>query len=587
MYYSVLVVFLFLAATSVVYGYVTNILTRRAEKTLTQTVQTLGNNLDSQLNEMNEISIRVAYSNLIKARFESYRTDSEPVANYYDQQALRDIFIAIMGPIRSVLQLNLFDFEGTVVGAGHRNFASLARIQDRGWFAEAMALEGSKYITAPHFDEETGKVVVGLCRVYYDNTNSPVGIIETLQEYSVLVAPFSDFRDSPPSGYEGSRVYVLDARHRLLFPAADDLSEYDATFIDTVLEFVDTTPPENPYRYQGEVAAYSTSSYSGFTVILSQPTSYFRLPIRSFSRLMALLLAASLTLALATSFFLSRRLTLPIKKIHSEVRDLDIGSVQGMSRESLDSGFNELEDLYGSFKQMVARLGRSTADLIDAKAQEMNARLLALQSQMNPHFLYNTLSTVSILAEEDETADIVRICDHLSSMLRYIASDAADLVPMSQEIDHTIRYLELMKFRYEDDLEYDVQMSDNMRETPVPKLIVQPLVENAIKYGIHTKPPWRIQIRGTIENGAWAVQVTDSGSGFDDQKLAELHARMGNALRDGMIGNLRVGGMGLLNIFARLQVLYADQAVFVLGNGSAGGASILIGGAVRAEGGRA
>ncbi len=577
-YYSALVTLLFLTSTGVVYTYVSDILRQRAKESLGQMVQSLTSRLDSRLRVMNETSIRVAYSNLVKERFDSYRTVPEAISNYYDQRALRDIFIAIMGPLRSVLQLNLYDFAGTVVGAGYRNYAKSVRTEDKSWYSRTVALEGSRYFTAPYVDDETEKRVIGLCRVYYDNANVPVGIIETLQEYSLLFAPFIAFRDNPPGGYDASRVYVIDDRNRLLFPLADGLSTEDLDFVERAMELADAPPERNPYPHGREFAAFFTSAYSDWTVILAQPTKNLQLPVQSFSRLIVFLLAVSIGLGLVASFLLAKRLALPIDRIHSEVRAIDIDSTPHAAAGSLGSGFNELEDLYESFKQMGVRLKRSMAELIDAKSQEMNAHLLALQSQMNPHFLYNTLSIISILAEEHETASIVKICDDFSSMLRYISSHAPELVPLAQEIDHTIRYLKLMKYRYEEDLDYRFDVPEPMSDIRVPKLIVQPLVENAMKYGIHTSPPWHIYIRGRIDDGVWTVEVTDSGPGFDEQKLAQLRERLDAMGFDRRIGGFQVEGIGLPNICTRLRLLYADRAVFVIENGPTGGARVLIGG---------
>ncbi|MBT3274399.1 MAG: cache domain-containing protein, partial [Spirochaetales bacterium] len=186
LYYSVMAILLFLTLTGVIYINVSRLLSRRSEDSLIQLVQALSNELDYQIRIMNETSIRVAYSNLVKERFENYRTIQGEVSNYRDQIALQDIFIAIMGPLRSVHQLNLYNFDGAVVGAGHRNYAKKVPAETRPWFAETIALGGDKYLSGPFIDNETETMAVALSRVYYDNNSTAVGIIETLQKYEVL-----------------------------------------------------------------------------------------------------------------------------------------------------------------------------------------------------------------------------------------------------------------------------------------------------------------------------------------------------------------------------------------------------------------
>jgi two-component system, LytTR family, sensor kinase len=181
------------------------------------------------------------------------------------------------------------------------------------------------------------------------------------------------------------------------------------------------------------------------------------------------------------------------------------------------------------------------------------ARLQALQSQMNPHFLFNTLHTISALMHKDvEAAD--RMVMKLSELLR-LALDNTDAheVPLTQELQFLDRYLEIEKTRFRERLSVERDIEPQTLEAKVPNLILQPLVENAIRHGIerHARPG-RIVLRAHRRDGALELEVQDNGGGLPDGKL----------LRE---------GVGISNTRARLEQLYGASQSFELKNASSGG----------------
>jgi two-component system, sensor histidine kinase YesM len=229
---------------------------------------------------------------------------------------------------------------------------------------------------------------------------------------------------------------------------------------------------------------------------------------------------------------------------------------------------------------MNEKLSKSLSELLHAKSEEMNAKLLAIQSQMNPHFLHNNLANISVMAEEGMYEEIVSLCNDVSFMLRYISVESKTGIDLLSEIDYTQKYLNCMKIRYEENLEYNIEIPDIMMNLIVPKLIVQPLVENSIKYGLNTQPPWCITIQGVVNDNKWYIAVYDTGTGFSPTILAQFDHFIDNLKDFGDQAHLQIGGMGLLNICMRLKLLYKDDAVIILKNLPNGGASVTIGGTI-------
>jgi len=182
------------------------------------------------------------------------------------------------------------------------------------------------------------------------------------------------------------------------------------------------------------------------------------------------------------------------------------------------------------------------------------------------------------MAEEGKAVEVMRVCDDLLFMLRYVSSGSPLRVTLSEEMGYTRSYLSLMKNRYADKVTWDIDIPADMMGITVPKLIVQPLVENSLKYGIHVEPPWRIRIAGVQSDGRWTISVADNGTGFAERSLDEISRGMEGILRHEPVPETPLAGMGLLNIFARLRILYGEAAVLRALTLPHGGAMVEIGG---------
>jgi two-component system, sensor histidine kinase YesM len=228
---------------------------------------------------------------------------------------------------------------------------------------------------------------------------------------------------------------------------------------------------------------------------------------------------------------------------------------------------------------MRQRLKNSLEETVISRSHEVHSLMLSLQSQMNPHFLYNTISVISVMAEEDGKVNIVKACEDLSNMLRYISSESSEPVLLSLELEHTLSFMNLMKLRYADDLSFSLNIPENMHTIKIPKLVIQPLVENCTKYAINVDPPWKTEITGIVSSNQWEIIVQDNGTGFNEAWLDSVKKRF-ELINIYNMPELKLNGMGLANIFIRLKLLYGKDAIFELYNHPDGGAIVKIGGTI-------
>jgi two-component system sensor histidine kinase YesM len=222
---------------------------------------------------------------------------------------------------------------------------------------------------------------------------------------------------------------------------------------------------------------------------------------------------------------------------------------------------------------------------IEAQGAETQARMLALQSQMDPHFLYNTIATIGALAEEGQGEKAATLCAHLSDLLRYVSSQRSAEASGEEELGFTAKYLACIGVRYGDRLSYSLESDGPFSSLSLPRLLIQPLVENSVKYATGGEPPWVIRVGASTAGELWTVVVEDGGPGFSPESRGRIEALIGRPPK-GPAAGLGLDGMGLANIAARLRLRYGGDALFEYGDREGGGAFVRIGGRAAKGGGQ-
>ena len=210
-----------------------------------------------------------------------------------------------------------------------------------------------------------------------------------------------------------------------------------------------------------------------------------------------------------------------------------------------------------SFNIMIGRI----RELLDAKVKEQEnlkkAELRALQAQINPHFLYNTLDTIIWMAEAKKTDQVIEIVSALSSFFRISLSKGRDWITIGEEVERVRSYLTIQKMRYRDILDYRIEVDEGVVDDTILKLILQPLVENALYHGIKNKRQGgTITIRAKQNNeNEVLLQVEDNGIGFTPDKLAQLQAEL-----DDDSGEIKLeSGFAIGNVNKRIRLYYGKQ----------------------------
>ncbi len=248
---------------------------------------------------------------------------------------------------------------------------------------------------------------------------------------------------------------------------------------------------------------------------------------------------------------ISRSIYAPIKKLHDVTTTITKNDLQAlMTGDNVD----EITELGMSFNMMIGRI----RELLDSKIKEQEnlkkAELRALQAQINPHFLYNTLDTIIWMSESQKTDEVIEIVTALSNFFRISLSKGRDWITIGEEIERTRSYLIIQKMRYRDIMDYQIEVAEEVRDNSILKLILQPLVENALYHGIKNKRRrGMITVRAKPRNdGEILLEVVDDGIGFTSEKLAQVQAQL-----DDDSDEIRLErGVGINNVNKRIKLYY-------------------------------
>lgn len=292
------------------------------------------------------------------------------------------------------------------------------------------------------------------------------------------------------------------------------------------------------------------------------------------------LLFGALALSLGYIYFTSRYLTRPIQQLQKFMETTRLDNIEAEIPEKISN--DEIESLYISYKDVLNRLNLSMLKEKRMSLLSLQAQFDLLQAQVNPHFIYNVLNVISNRGMVSDDEVICDICSELAGMLRYSTNTKDKYATVKQEIEYLELYLGLLKYRYDYKLSYTIQVDDSLYHQPLPKIVLQQLVENAVNhaYGGSTDII-RVEITGELTGDGWYLKVHDEGEGIAEDKLDEIYRNISvirNKLtKDRYHVELEIGGMGLINTYARLYLLYNEELIFEIRPGTKKGTDVVIG----------
>jgi len=277
--------------------------------------------------------------------------------------------------------------------------------------------------------------------------------------------------------------------------------------------------------------------------------------------------------------YLSRRLMMPIQVLNSFMSTIEEEPETFIKVK----GNDEIAQIGIRMNQMKASLQAMNSKMFLSQVREKEAQLSALQAQINPHFLYNTLDNIYCIAQIEEISAIVHLTKSLSNMLRYSIDFQDPYVPLEKELDHVKDYVSIINERYEQGISLLVVMADDLKKITVLKMILQPIVENAWKHGILPKASRQGNIKisvTTVDNSVLEIQIADDGVGMDKKMVAEMNEKLSGAHQEWKLQmdgrNDQTGfGIALTNVNDRIKLKNGENYGIVIESEHGRGAKII------------
>lgn len=251
----------------------------------------------------------------------------------------------------------------------------------------------------------------------------------------------------------------------------------------------------------------------------------------------------------------SKAISRPIRDLSEEMKTITLNEYSGSTLESREDEIGILQD---SFNHMITRNKELIAQQYQAKLEKRNAQLRALQAQINPHFMYNTLQVIGGMALEKDAPEVYSVTLALSDILRYSLNFSKEMVCLEEEVEYLKSYVMIQNERFGGKVQLKLELEPDTRKCLIPKLILQPLAENSFEHGLLNKAgDWLLAVEShTTPEGDLLICIKDNGIGFDSERLAQIREKIEldtvKALNSG-------SHIGLANVHARIKLRSAKE----------------------------
>lgn len=480
-------------------------------------------------------------------------TSTEPAVAYINEQTITNILGAIFYSRDDLVGIHVITDKGKIYNYGNYMNVVDPEYMKEDWYHQLQSSSGKMVWLGVYehslIDQVEDSPVFAFGRQIYDlNEHKPIGIVL----YETNPKPVLDALDNVKLG-EHSQVYLMSQDGRFVSSAEDQ--EPDLTQLPSLQNSQNVVVEQTANR----LLVASKLSFSGWWVLSITPNRDLNVELVEMKRYLFIVFSILVLVSTLIASIVSRTISLPLKKVIREMKQVEIGNFRGMVNVS---SYQEINILVASFNRMVRRIEELIERVKLSSVSEKNAELHALQSQVNPHFLYNTLDMIYWMLDEEGNEQLGELVLSLSSMFRYSSHWEVDVeVTLREELEQIGHYLNIISIRLEGRLRIEINIDERWLEVRLPKMTVQPVIENAVKHGLESLDRQGIlKVSILEETGVLNIVVQDNGKGMDAEKLNALVESLD---RPTTKENGKMG-IGLQNLHRRLQHMFGESYGLVI-----------------------
>ena len=520
-----------------------------------EVVNQININLERYIKELDRLTLTPLYDEDMMQILRKHR-GTDPAGTYLstDETLKMNLFISSLafdrGEIESIL---VFTNDGGIFSNLDQSVRKRWDGSMADWMEPVEREDGGLTILPPHtaaYYTEGKQGIISAARVIREPyTNAKLGIVKV----DLTPRGFGSIVSTVRSSGSGL-LQITDRDQVVLYSEADKL-------------------PDSRESY---ITASAESLYTGLKVTSLIPRTQLREDARELTNSTLMVSIVALAAAYAAAILLSNRLIKPIAHLQSKMRQVKRGLF--LERAKVTTS-DEIGQLTEGFNTMIGEIDRLVKEVYETRLKEREAELQALQSQIHPHFLYNTLEMVNMLALQGNTRELSGVVTSLGKLLRYTVGHREQMVYVLDEVKFVEAYLRIQGMRLGDKLQAMIHIDSSFDYCVVPKLILQPLIENVIEHAMGQEP-LHLVLTASVDEEDLVLSVKDDGLGISGARLQELeqqlygsHSRPAADADQGGFGRIQKG-LALRNVHQRLRLLYGEPYGLTLDNTAERGVTV-------------
>ena len=424
------------------------------------------------------------------------------------------------------------------------------------WYKNAESAIENVHFSIPHIQNlyEDGLYryhwVVSLSR-YVDINDGEIpgsGVLLVDMKYSVIEDVLKQINDSS----EGIYYYMISRDGQMIYhPRKTEMAR--GLFEENSLKASGYEEGTYEITTDGhkESVVVGNIAYTGWKLIGVVPESVQTARINNFRYYIFTTIMVLMMMLLEGNRLISRKISKPIRKLDESVKTYEAGG----KPDIYIGGSSEIRHLGYSVQRSYERIETLMGEIIRQQNERRKSELDALQSQINPHFLYNTLESITWMIEAQKNEEAVIMISELAKLLRVSLSRGKTIIPVKDELQHSRSYMNIQLMRYKERFQMEFQMDKEIEDYCIVKLVIQPILENAIYYGVGNMDEddeGKITVRGEKKEDDIYIIIEDNGMGMRKEVLE-------NILKDNNKVPKHGSGVGVINVHSRIQLMFGEQ----------------------------
>lgn len=526
LYFFIISMAIVIVLSAVQYSFTQNVLMTSLKNRTERELGNASTYISSYIENIKKLTKLIAMTPEIESIDINEETKTDTIRNIIDITKENDPVIS---------RIMIVSKNGQIISTDETNLETSTDMNTVEWYTKLVNSNNMPIVTTLNYDGFTmGKMnrVISLANEIVNSSNETIGVAVVDLSYQFI----EDYASSLNFGDNGYS-FITTSEENLIFDSAQmdrdlmiDNEDYKKIIEDRMKDVGSGFVASHVYIPNTDWLLIGVSSTDEIHELNNQVifnTLIWAVVILIFSVLL--------------SIYTSKSITKPIRNLINKMKDVD----ENFSKLPPEkNAIEEIKELENEYNLLLAKIQKLTKDIEEKENSKRIFELKALQSQINPHFIYNTFETIIWLIEFEENEKAIEVIKSLGNMLRSTLNIDKDFISFKEELEHIKSYLDIQKIRYDDKFEYNITIPSNLYDLKVPKMILQPIVENSIYHGIkNIKEKGLISIESEIVDDTLLIYVKDNG----------------NELSDKAENGTKLGGIGMKNVDQRIKILCGEE----------------------------